>query len=63
MGFYRITLALARIASALYRIFADQVKDEAWAVPSRRYLRKKFHWIPQWSDLWGFTPQNPWQNV
>jgi hypothetical protein len=27
-------------ASTLYHIFANQEKNEAWAVPSRRYLRK-----------------------
>jgi hypothetical protein len=36
-------LLTGRETSASYHIFALQVKDEAWAVPSRRYLRKKFH--------------------
>jgi hypothetical protein len=30
----------SNIASALYHIFADQVKDEVWTVSSRRYLKK-----------------------
>jgi hypothetical protein len=29
-----------RESGALYHLFTNQAKDEVWAVPSRRYLRK-----------------------
>ncbi len=56
-------------SNAVYYIFADQVKDETWAVPSRRYLKKSS--TESRSDLNfegrcpvvapGGMPQNLWQ--
>jgi hypothetical protein len=52
-------------------LFTDQVKDEGWAIPARRYLKKSS--TESHCDLNfegespgvapGGTPQNLWQNV
>jgi hypothetical protein len=59
------------VISGLYHIFENQFRNEAWAVPSRRYLKKSSTESRSDLNFGGERPgvrprgyaQNLWQNV